>query len=136
MRWHFLFESLAYIIAFRIYVYQRNKAGDEPSAAGAWPARSRGAIVAWERRRAGAAGQVASAHVRLKSRHAPPISMGKMGLPPGQKLAAGARRDEIVRISQPESIAFAARRSRTTDARPIRRIANHSPQTGAGARRR
>lgn len=28
MRWHFLFESLAYIVAFRIYLHQRSAAGD------------------------------------------------------------------------------------------------------------
>lgn len=28
MRWHFVFESLAYIVAFRVYVWQRNNTGD------------------------------------------------------------------------------------------------------------
>jgi phosphatidylglycerol:prolipoprotein diacylglycerol transferase len=28
VRWHFLFESLAYIVAFRVYVRQREKTGD------------------------------------------------------------------------------------------------------------
>lgn len=28
MRWHFLLESLAYIVAFRLYVWERQKAGD------------------------------------------------------------------------------------------------------------
>ncbi len=28
MRWHFFFESLAYIVAFRLYVFERRKSGD------------------------------------------------------------------------------------------------------------
>lgn len=34
--WHFFFESLAYIVAFRLYVRQRGKAGDFLETADRW----------------------------------------------------------------------------------------------------
>lgn len=36
MRWHFLFESLAYIVAFRIYLHQRRVAGDFLDTSNRW----------------------------------------------------------------------------------------------------
>src|SRR6267154_2639817 len=36
MLWHFLFESLAYFVAFRIYLFERNKSGDFLSASTRW----------------------------------------------------------------------------------------------------
>jgi prolipoprotein diacylglyceryltransferase len=36
VRWHFLFESLAYIVAFRIYLHQRSTAGDFLDTSNRW----------------------------------------------------------------------------------------------------
>lgn len=34
--WHFLFESLVYAVAFRIYISQRNRAGDFLETSSRW----------------------------------------------------------------------------------------------------